>query len=604
MTQREKSSEQRIQESLAEAWSLYNSGNPIAAADRLELTVRTTRMNVRALAAFAAVCREIGEPNRALAYLDPAVRLSAPPPILLIEWGLTLQAAARWAEAEATFRRAIAEQPGLARGWMCLAQLCLDRYDPAGALAAVSGAESAGAQGADVKHLRGLALLKAGRAEEAVAALQEAMTLQPQSAEVLCNLAAALRLAGDDLRALELLEKASSLRPGWVRPAAARIQILESRKQTAEAIALLEATLASGIVSPELALAQARLARKTGSVASAVAKIEEAISRPQTRQQSRSLLYLTLGDLLEEEGRNQEAFAAYEAGNRLAPRTFDASAFLRQHEEIKQVFAARTLPFVTSSSPTNLPVFIVGMPRSGTTLVEQILASHPAVYGAGELSEIGRMLRSLQQRFGFRDKYPGCVLDLRREHLDTLAAEHMDRLMRLAAQKGGPEAIKRVTDKMPGNYFNVGFVGMLYPQCHVIHCVRNAMDTCLSCYATPLTAGHGWSNDLNSLAVAHKAKDDLMAFWRQSTSIPILDVVYEELVAGPERVIHKMLEFLELPWNEACMAHHRTERVIHTASRDQARQPIYKSSIGRWKKFRSELAPLHTALGLPADASD
>lgn len=585
------------QQALAQAWALQQAGQLEEAARRLETLLRGTNPPVQAAQGLGAICREMRNPMRAAEALQDALGRMPKSAELHVELGLCLASAGRLAEGGNAALRGVQIDPTLTRGWMALAQMSLDAFDPDAAAGYLERAVQSGAKGPAVAHLKGRIALKAGRGSEAVAALSEFLRAQPNHADGMCDLASALHLDGDDAAALPWLEKAMTLRPRWPRPVAARAQILASGGRKEEALALLEPLLAAEPAAPEVLLAEVRLATTPERRATAAERIRRALARGGVSRQMTAMLRLALGDLLEKEGRHPEAFAEYQAGNALYPRRYDPNFAIQQHRWIQEAFGpGRWETLARSSTASGLPIFIVGMPRSGTSLVEQILASHPWVHAGGELTEISRLQKMLQPRFKLSVPYPKCTSELTTAHLDVLAGEYLDRMRGLASGKKDAGDNLRVTDKMPGNYIHLGFIAMLIPGARVIHCVRDPVDTCLSCYTTPLTAGHPWSNDLQDLATAHRLKDETMAFWKRVAPIPILDVVYEELVEHPERVIRGMLEFLHLPWDESCLHHERTERIVHTASRDQARQPIYRSSIGRWKRFEEQVRPLQNAL--------
>jgi len=243
--------------------------------------------------------------------------------------------------------------------------------------------------------------------------------------------------------------------------------------------------------------------------------------------------------------------------------------------------------------PSELPVFIVGMPRSGTTLCEQILASHSQIHGADELSDISRMVRELKIEAGIGKKNTDThayTSLLTREQVRALAESHLERLRALA-----PEAL-RVVDKMPGNYHQLGFIATLFPRAKIIHCRRDPMDTCLSCYAKDFSVMPVWTNDLRALGHIYREYARLMDHWREVLPIPMLDFDYADVVADIESAARRLIEFVGLEWEESCLQFYRTERLVRTASLEQVRQPIYDRSVGRWRNYERHLGPLREAL--------
>jgi len=234
-------------------------------------------------------------------------------------------------------------------------------------------------------------------------------------------------------------------------------------------------------------------------------------------------------------------------------------------------------------------VFIVGMPRSGTSLVEQILSCHRAVFGAGERAEIGLAAERIARETGVA--YPAAVETLDPATLARHGEAYLDGLRRLA-----PEA-RRITDKMPANFLHLGLIARILPGARVIHCRRDPRDVCLSCFAHDFFQGNEFSNDLADLARYWRAHHRLMAHWRRVLPLDMLEVRYEALVADQEGESRRLIDFCGLDWDPACLDFHKARRVVRTSSSVQVRRPIFTGSIGRWRAFAAELAPLTAALG-------
>ena len=234
------------------------------------------------------------------------------------------------------------------------------------------------------------------------------------------------------------------------------------------------------------------------------------------------------------------------------------------------------------------------MPRSGTSLVEQILDTHPSVAGRGELGALAKIATALDAADREMPPYP--------ESMDLLSIRAADRLAAdyLAALRNGLDASKQdaiyLTDKTPLNFLTLGLAEVLLPGCRVIHCVRSPMDTCLSCYFTNFAFGNHFSTDLAHCGAFYRDYRRLMEHWKRVLSLPILDVRYEDLALDPEGQTRRMLEFLELPWDDRCLRFHENPRPVATASKYQVRQPVYLSSVGRWKHYERHLGELMNAL--------
>jgi hypothetical protein len=237
-------------------------------------------------------------------------------------------------------------------------------------------------------------------------------------------------------------------------------------------------------------------------------------------------------------------------------------------------------------SPSDVPVFIVGMQRSGTTLTEQIAASHPQVYGAGELEHIRRIAGMI--KIG---RPESTVRQLTSADSLALAGDYLRKVREI-----GGDAL-RIVDKMPHNFQYLGLIAILFPKARIIHCTRDPMDNCVSCFTQSFTGHHGYNTDLRQLGLYYREYRRLMDHWRRVLPIPMLEIDYEEMVADQETQSRRLIDFLGLDWDPACLNFHETDRSVQTASRWQVRQPIYKTSVKRWKDYEKHLGPLKKALG-------
>jgi tetratricopeptide (TPR) repeat protein len=394
--------------------------------------------------------------------------------------------------------------------------------------------------------------------EEALAVYEQAIRLRPQFAEGHCYWAAALTELGGFEHAVEHFREALRLKPGL-------IQAL------------------SGLGE----LAQQGKYRFTDEERDWIPQL---LARNDLPLRDRIALHFVQAGLLDQEGAYAEAFAHYQQGDTLRRPilqaqglAFDAQKHRAKIETTIAEFDREYFQQVEGFGlKTDLPVFIVGVPRSGTSLIEQILASHPLVFGAGELTDILRIASSLM---GGKDGQSRPPRRLGLEESRSLAEAYVRRLTDL----GG--SATRVTDKFPENYLHLGIVFTLFPQARVIHCRRNAMDVCLSCYAHNF-AGHGFASSLEDLGQYYLMYERLMAHWRTVLPRPILEVDYEELVANQEAVSRRLVAFCGLDWDERCLAFYSHRRAVRTPSKVQVRRPMYTDAVGRWKRYAPFLKPL------------
>ena len=302
-------------------------------------------------------------------------------------------------------------------------------------------------------------------------------------------------------------------------------------------------------------------------------------------------LDFAMGKALEDLGRHDEAFAAYAEGNGLhwAKHPYDEAEQKRTIQTRRSFFSrelfgkcaelAAKLPAVPGD---RIPVFIVGMPRSGTTLIEQVLASHPSLFGAGELRTLDRLAQPVELPSIDTPSLEERLLDLRR-----LGQTYLDEVWKLA-----PKA-RYITDKLPGNFMRLGLLQLMLPQAKIIHAMRDPMDSCFSCYALRFKEGHEYCYDLATLGRYYLRYRQLMQHWHEVLPAGrILDLRYEDMVADLEGQARRLLDYVGLPWDPACLDFHQNKRAVSTASMTQVRRPIYKTSVARWKHFEQHLGPL------------
>lgn len=432
--------------------------------------------------------------------------------------------------------------------------------------------------------------LSVGYLDRAFSVYQAAIILHPDESDLHFQLAAVLTSMGRNEEAKKSLQRVLELSPGNPQVIARQVKVLERTGDVAEAYDLLRPLLECEEPDVDVVLAYAVLAKHLGHQSQVRELLESVLSRQMPVEQCKSV-HFALGKLCDEGKDYEQAFAHWQSANNLARQKHDPKKNAQMFADLKTAFSAENCsrrPRATNQSA--LPVFIVGMPRSGTSLVEQILASHPEVHGAGELNDISDLINRLASQAGWQ-AYLRSLDVIKAEQVDELAQSHLINLAAFSPQSS------RVTDKMPHNFRNLGMIDMLFPGARVIHCLRDPVDTCLSIYSLPFTANHAYASDLVQLGMYYRQYQDLMAHWKKVLRIPILEVQYEEIVANQEEMSRKMIEFCGLAWDARCLRFHETKRVVITPSCDQVRQPIYKKSVARWKNYERHLGPLIAALG-------
>ena len=410
-------------------------------------------------------------------------------------------------------------------------------------------------------HTRiGFTLFHLGRIEEAITHCEKALSIKADHANALWNLGVALRAVGKLDEAIGSLEKAIAVAP---RTAATAYYTLASSKRMSAA-------------DPHFAVMQ-ELAAEMDTLS-----VQDQIG-----------LHFALGKSFADMGDHQRSFQHLLQGNALKRQEFiehDEAQLLLRFERIRTAFTPELLAGKRKAGdPSSVPIFIVGMPRSGSSLVEQILASHPKVFGAGERYEFGDVAKGIG---GPGDaEFPEAVAGMSDRELHTLGTSYLRAIGPLAP------AAERIIDKMPANFFYAGLINLALPNARIIHTCRDPRDTAMSCFSILFAMGHAHTYDLAELGRYMRAYERLMEHWRQV--LPegaMIEVQYEELVANLEEQAKRIVEYCGLEWDNACLAFHKTKRSVRTASVIQVRQPIYNSSVGRWQPHEKELQPFLRAL--------
>ena len=533
-------------------------------------------------------------------------------------------------EAAVCFRRLLTIQPGNAEAWNYLGVVHLNRGKLDEATACYQEAVRLQPDLFAAQNNLGDALLKQGKLEQAEACLRQALLLRPDRGELHYNLGKVLQARGQGAEARTCLERAVRLKPDLAQghsslgillvqegeddaalpyfEQAVRLQPREASAHSNLATALVEqgkAPEAADHYREALRLNPNCIAA-LGNVAihdlfpltdDQIGRIHTLLTHPRLPLAEASILHFALANLRSRAGDDEGAFDHFHQGNALRRRlyqqtggAFDPEAHRRETDRRIRTFTPEYFRRVEGFGlDTETPLFIVGMPRSGTTLVEQILSRHPAVFGAGELADVGRLAEALNAPAGGHPPYAD-LMD--RQKVQVLAGRHLERLTRL----GG--AALRVSDKMPTNFLHLGVIATLFPRARVVHCRRDPLDTCVSCY---LQHFHGlnFTYDLTDLGAFYREYERLMAHWRAALPLRLLEVSYEELVSNQEEVSRRMVAFCGLDWDERCLSFHENPRPVHTRSTLQVRRPIYTSSVGRWKRYEKHLQPLREALTAP-----
>jgi tetratricopeptide (TPR) repeat protein len=516
--------------------------------------------------------------------------------------------------------RAIAAQPAEISFELQAADLELEMDRPDAALARLEALAARAPQEAGRITLQAHALRRLDRHTEAALLCGAALAAGADSAELLRAYGLALQAAGSEQQALELFERAAAKAAGLTaaRALCDKAVLLGDQNRLSEARACFDRALdieprfAAAWYNKVAAGAHAADGTEIGTDIGAM----ETLLTGDPPHRDRLLLHFALGQCYLETGDPAAAFRHLHAGNRMkrAVISYDAErATLTMHaiaaRDLRQRMHAPNSEqehWTAAAGPdavavrghepaealrSELPVFVVGMPRSGSTLIEQILASHPQVHGGGELLGLRGLFEQAAQgdASAVADESPAAAAESRDAALSGAA---LDRLRRAAG------AADRVIDKDLQNFLHLGIIHRLLPRARIIHCRRDPLDTCVSAY-TKLFAGNlGFAYDQAELGRYYRDYHDLMAYWRRVLpAASLLEVDYEIVVTDPAAQARRMLEFLGLPWTDRCLDFHSNRRTVSTSSFAQVRRPLYRTSIGRARSMQAHVAPLEQALG-------
>ena len=569
---------------------------------------------------------DLGRFEESLDCLDRALALQADFTTAHSNRGNALQRLKRFGDAESAYRRSLALEPQYADAWnnlgTCLREL--KRFDEAEA--AYRQAQALKPHNPEILDSLALALKDQNRFDEAAETFAAALAIESRSDKICVHFGAmlvdqhkteegaalaeralalnpnshdAVNLMGrvcfdreQPEQALDYFARALALKPGLADAYNNMGNVLKELGRVDDALKAYQAALE---IDPEVAGVYVNLAdsMKFAPGDRYLAQMEALAAKPDGLSPTDRLqLDFALGKACADLKDYSGSFGHFLKGNAVkrSAIAYDEDAVMAFFDRIETVFTRDLIAAKSGGGdPSARPIFILGMPRSGTTLVEQIIASHPMAHGAGELMALHDTVHAAQNG-GLA--FPEFMQSIEAGALRRLGANYLEKLGKIAPSG------ERVTDKMPSNYYYVGLLHLALPNAKIIHTVRDPVDNCVSCFSKLFSGGQNHTYDLGELGRYYRRYEHLMAHWRKVLpSDAFLDVQYEDVVADTEGSARRILAHCDLPWDDRCLAFHETDRPVRTASATQVRQPIYNSAIGRWRVYEAFLEPLLTALG-------
>jgi tetratricopeptide (TPR) repeat protein len=572
-----------------------NLGNALGRLGRLDEAVANYRRALLLSPEFPEAHNNLGHalldlrlPDAAALSLRRAIALKAGYAEAHDNLGSALLELGRPDEAVSSYRRALEIEPQFCEAQNNLGNALLELCSIESALASYRRALEINPRFAEAHNNLGNALRNLGQLDDAEASYRRALVINPHFAEAHCNLGIALRLQGRTTEAQDSCRRALELKPQSAATYAVLAESSADQGDFREAEELFERAASIEPESPEIWAGIVRLRKMTRADQGWLARARRIAGRGLPRRQEIVLRY-AIGKYFDDVQDFEQAFTNFRRANELTKLRRAPYDGEQLTNIVDLAIRAYDGDWVNRPRPNSLesarPIFIVGMLRSGTSLAEQILASHPSVFGAGELTFWNSALSS----------YQVCALNAEASDgvLPGVAADYLRLLHRLSS------GALRVVDKMPTNFAFLGLIHAALPNARIIHLQRSPPDTCLSIYFQHFEAAVSYANNLQDLAHYYTEYLRIMKHWR--STLPghvILDVPYENLVDHPEAWSRRMLEFVGLPWDPQCLDFHKTNRTVITASKWQVRQAITRASVGRWRNYEKFLGPLRQLMDL------
>jgi tetratricopeptide (TPR) repeat protein len=536
------------------------------------------------------VLSKLGRLDEAESSLRKAMDINPKNPSALSNYGLLLRKQDKSDEAIKILEQAIAVEPRFVDAYSNLGTICFENGELSKAEGYLRKAMNIDAQNANI--MSGLAGVLINRNEDAAALelLQNAVKLRPENVDINLNLAKALVKLEDDESAIEVYKRIEKYSPDNIYALTGMGGMLSKQGKFSDAEECFQKVVE--IDSDNIAGRVGMLSIATPDTGDDGVRYLEEVYPGLEDAEAKTSVAFCLGKVFEKGGDYSKAFSYFAEGNSLKRSGYDYT--LDEDKEffssIKEVFTGGFFQEQSGcGAEENIPIFILGMPRSGTTLTEQILSSHSQVYGAGELPDLRKQFTQLSKEREYK-KFPEFAKRLTVDDLTKMGKDYIDGLRERAS------SAERVTDKMPHNFLHVGMIRLMLPNAKIIHCKRDPIDNCLSIFKQNFGGVHKYAYEQTELGRYHLLYQDLMEHWNRVLPGFMFELQYEEMVADQEGMTRKLLEFCELPWDDNCLHFHKSERTVKTASYTQVRKKMYSDSVQLWKRYEQELQLLISAI--------
>ena len=567
----------RLKQTLQQALQYINSNQLENAHKTLLQADQQSPNNIEIYHLLSVVFGMSGDYAQSELYCKKALQINPKAALVYNNLGTAQKLQGKYEEAINSFQATINIQKDYIDPYVNLANLYLEIEEVSKAENVINTAMKIDTSNLPLNLALGNLYLKQDEHQQAISIYENILASQPQTVDAIINLGQIHEHLGDTDKALNYYYDALKLIPNYDQSIIGICSILEKRGEFKQALELLEP-----MINDSQNIKVHIICGKIYSRLKDYSKAEEILSAAKNilaiDQHRQEHLY-ELGFVLDKQSRYEEAFAAYSQANQINKFEFNQAETLKQFSDLKSFYTAHNLKNLASSENTSeSPIFIVGMPRSGTSLVEKILDSHSQVFGAGELEDIDEIIYELMPE-NKNSQYTNWIDEITSSELQEKAEQYINKIKQLAPQAN------HICNKMPHNFLHLGLIQQLFPNAKIIHCTREPKDTALSIFFHQFNKNHPYACDLNDLDFYYQQYQQLMDHWDKEISLPVHTINYEKLIDNPEHESKQLISFCNLQWEDDCLNFHQNKRLTNTPSYHQVRQPLYKSAVNRHQHY-------------------
>ncbi|MBT4890261.1 MAG: tetratricopeptide repeat protein [Rhodospirillales bacterium] len=579
-----------LQQELDQAIAIHRAGNVSQAEITYLKILETEPENSVALHMLGVANHQRTNNEHAAVLISKAVAIDPNFVKAHFNLGVVNQALNKLPDAEKNYNRVLELTPDNANAYINLGMIYKSMGQLEDATNCYNQAIALNPNSFESTNNMGVVYLERNLFQEAKGCFLQALDLNPKYTDALINLATTYNGIGELGKAQECCNDALKTTPDSAAAYKTLGTIMKNLGKMEEAVEHLRHAI---FLQPDFTEAYLILnsIHKPNPGAPIITSMEQRYNDPSSSVNNKILNAFGLAEIFDNQEDYSKAFAYMYEANRLKREnySYDIEDDRKLLERIKEVYQPSLLTIENELTVEDeTPIFILGMMRSGTSLTEQILASHPDVTGAGELSFLKNIVHESFTRQNKR--FPESIKEINDSFKSELASQYLKQLREFSQNS------RFITDKMPSNFLYIGLIKQILPNARIIHMQRNPMDTCLSIFSKSFAGIHHYAYDLEELGAYYRLYQNLMDHWREVLPGEILDVNYERLTENPEQEIRRILDFCDLSFNDACLNFHKSERAVITASATQVRKPMYKTAIERWRNYETELEPLRKVI--------